>query len=88
MSDVTANLVKKEKADADDAGQVGSAMKGLVVDILKKAGDFVQEGEPLAVMSAMKMETIISAPIKGRIERFAAKTGDDLDSGDLIAVIR
>lgn len=73
MSDVTANLVKKEKADADDAGQVGSAMKGLVVDILKKAGDFVQEGEPLAVMSAMKMETIISAPKKGKIDRFAVK---------------
>lgn len=73
MSDVTANLVKKEKADADDAGQVGSAMKGLVVDILKKAGDFVQEGEPLAVMSAMKMETIISAPKKGKIDTFAVK---------------
>ena len=34
-SDVAANLVKKEKADPDAAGQVGSSMKGLVVDILK-----------------------------------------------------
>ena len=86
-SDVAANLVKKEKADPEADGQVGSAMKGLVVDVLKQAGDLVEEGEPLAVMSAMKMETIISATKKGRIERFAIKTGDDLDSGDLIAVI-
>lgn len=87
-SDAAANLTKREAADPEDAGQVGSAMKGLVVDVLKSAGDLVEEGEPLAVMSAMKMETIISAPKKGRIERFAVKTGDDLDSGDLIAVIR
>ena len=87
-SDVAANLIKKEKVDTEDDGQVGSAMKGLVVDVLKSSGDLVEEGEPLAVMSAMKMETIISAPKKGRIERIAVKTGDDLDSGDLIAVIR
>jgi pyruvate carboxylase len=87
-SDVAANLKRKETADPEDEGSVGSAMKGLVVDVLKSAGDLVEEGEPLAVMSAMKMETIISAPKKGRIERFAVKTGDDLDSGDLIAVIR
>jgi len=34
-SDVAANLVKKEKADPEADGQVGSAMKGLVVDVLK-----------------------------------------------------
>ena len=47
----------------------------------------VNEGEPLAVLSAMKMETIISAPCTGRIMKFFCATGDALDQGDLIVII-
>lgn len=62
-------------------------MKGLVVDVLKASGDLVDEGEPIAVLSAMKMETVISAPKSGRISSLLVVQGDALDSGDLVAVI-
>jgi len=62
-------------------------MKGLIVDILLASGDMVSEGEPLAVLSAMKMETIISAPTSGRILKYFVTVGDALDQGDLIVII-
>jgi pyruvate carboxylase len=62
-------------------------MKGLIVDVSKNDGDLVVEGEPLAVLSAMKMETIISAPISGRISKYLVSIGDSLDQGDLIVII-
>jgi len=62
-------------------------MKGLVVDVLKANGDLVSEGEPIAVLSAMKMETVISATKSGRISSLFVAQGDALDSGDLVAVI-
>ena len=62
-------------------------MKGLIVDVVKVEGDIIEEGEPIAVLSAMKMESIVSAPIAGRLTKVIAKIGDALDSGDLIAII-
>jgi pyruvate carboxylase len=81
------NVPKREKADVTKKGSVGCPMKGLIVDITAAQGDMVNEGEPLAVLSAMKMETIISAPCTGRIMKFFCATGDALDQGDLIVII-
>lgn len=54
-------------------------MKGLIVDIVKRQGQNVQKGEPIAILSAMKMETIISAPCTGTISRVPVKIGDSID---------
>jgi pyruvate carboxylase len=78
---------KREKADPTNEGHIACSMKGLVVDVLKTQGDLVEEGEPVAVLSAMKMETVISAPKSGRISTILVNQGDALDSGDLVAVI-
>jgi pyruvate carboxylase len=81
------NAPKREKADLTKPGSVGCPMKGLIVDITCALGDMVTEGEPLAVLSAMKMETIISAPCTGRIAKYLCAIGDALDQGDLIVII-
>lgn len=78
-SAAVANAPKREKADPTKKGYVGCPMKGLIVDITCALGDMVSEGEPLAVLSAMKMETIISAPCTGRIAKYLCSIGDDID---------
>merc|ERR1712086_208886 len=78
---------KREKADQTNEGHIACSMKGLIVDVLKNEGDLVEEGEPVAVLSAMKMETVISAPKSGRLSTVLVAQGDALDSGDLVAVI-
>ena len=62
-------------------------MPGTVIAMLKEVGDDVTEGETLAKLSAMKMETSISASKSGKLKAFAVGLGDVLKSGDLIAEI-
>jgi pyruvate carboxylase len=67
--------IKREKADPSNAGHIGCSMKGLIVDVLKNEGDMIEEGEPIAVLSAMKMETVVSAPVSGRLTKVIAQMG-------------
>nr|POF03006.1 pyruvate carboxylase [Quercus suber] len=45
----------RPKADASDSSQVGAPMSGVVVEIRVKDGGEVNKGDPIAVLSAMKM---------------------------------
>ena len=47
----------------------------------------LQEGEPLVVLSAMKMETVIPAPASGTVSRVLVTAGDKVDGDDLLAQI-
>jgi len=76
--------VKRPKADPTDSSQVGSPMAGVVVEIRVKDGSDVQKGDPLAVLSAMKMEMVISAPHSGKVGNLSVKEGDSVDALDLV----
>ncbi|KAF2857762.1 pyruvate carboxylase [Piedraia hortae CBS 480.64] len=77
----------RPKADASDTSQVGAPMSGVVVEIRVKDGADVQKGDPIAVLSAMKMEMVISAPHSGKIGHLEIKEGDSVDGQDLICKI-
>jgi pyruvate carboxylase len=77
----------KEKADPSDVGSVGAPMAGQVLDVKVKPGQNIKAGYPLAVLSAMKMETSVSAPIDGRVAHVAVKSKDNVKIGDLIVQI-
>lgn len=47
--------VARPKADASDSSQVGAPMSGVVVEIRVHDGHEVKKGDPIAVLSAMKM---------------------------------
>ena len=47
--------VSRPKADSNDSSQVGAPMSGVVVEIRVKDGHEVKKGDPIAVLSAMKM---------------------------------
>jgi pyruvate carboxylase len=55
--------VRRPKADANDSSQVGSPMAGVVVEIRVKDGHEVKKGDPIAVLSAMKMVSLLAFPI-------------------------
>jgi len=77
----------REKVKSGDVGAVGAPMPGVVVDIKVKDGDKVEEGEPLVVLSAMKMETMIQASTSGTISRLICNVGDKVDADDLLIKI-
>jgi len=77
----------RPKADPGDSSQVGSPMSGVVVELRVKDGSDVKKGDPIAVLSAMKMEMVISAPHAGKITSLSVKEGDSVDGSDLVCKI-
>ncbi|PSN60385.1 pyruvate carboxylase [Corynespora cassiicola Philippines] len=79
--------VRRPKADPTDGSQVGSPMAGVLVEVRVHDGGEVMKGDPIAVLSAMKMEMVISAPHSGKIGTLSVREGDSVDSGDLVCKI-
>ncbi len=76
-----------EKADTTKPGQVAAPFSG-VVTLKVDEGTAVRAGQPIASIEAMKMEAAITAPVDGVIERFAIARTQQVEAGDLLAVIR
>ncbi|KAH8815360.1 carbamoyl-phosphate synthase L chain, ATP binding domain-containing protein [Xylogone sp. PMI_703] len=77
----------RPKADPGDSSQVGAPMAGVVVELRVKEGSNVKKGDPIAVLSAMKMEMVISAPHAGAVGTLQIKEGDSVAGSDLICRI-
>jgi len=73
-----------EKQPPDTSKLLLCPMPGLVVRIEVAEGDEVQEGQPLAVVEAMKMENTLRAERRGIVTRIAATPGASLKVDDVI----
>ncbi|KAI9665089.1 MAG: pyruvate carboxylase [Bathelium mastoideum] len=78
---------RRPKADSSDSSQVGAPMSGVVVEVRVHEGSDVKKGDPIAILSAMKMEMVISAPHSGKIGQLEVKDGDSVDGQDLVCKI-
>ena len=73
-----------------DAGEQGVAcpMGGVVVDVRAGVGDAVLAGDALMVISAMKMEAVVTAPCAGTVARvLPLQPGDSVAQDQVVAVI-
>ena len=59
-------------------------MPGLLVSLLIKEGQTVDENEPLAIIEAMKMENIIKSEKKVTIKKINCEEGDSLEVDQII----
>lgn len=75
------------KALKDVKGQIGAPMPGKVIDIKVAAGAKVVKGQPLCVLSAMKMETVVTSPMDGTIRKVHVTKDMTLEGDDLILEI-
>ena len=62
-------------------GRLAAPMPGKVVAILAAVGQRVTQGQPLAVMEAMKMEHTLTAPRDGVVEALLYGVGDQVGEG-------
>jgi propionyl-CoA carboxylase alpha chain len=67
-----------EKTPPDMSKFLVCPMPGLLVSLNVEEGDQVEQGQPLAVVEAMKMENILRAEKSGTIRAVNAKAGDSL----------
>lgn len=77
----------KPKANLAVAGSIGAPMPGVVLEVRVKQGEQVKAGAPLLVLSAMKMETVVAAPVAGKVTSILATVGDNMLGGDLLVEI-
>ncbi|XP_073434587.1 pyruvate carboxylase, mitochondrial [Dendrobates tinctorius] len=75
------------KALKDVKGQIGAPMPGKVIDIKVKEGQTIEKGQPLCVLSAMKMETLVNSPVSGTIKKIYVKPDMHLEGEDLVLEI-
>ena len=64
-----------------DTGRLTAPMPGKLIAFFAAAGDVVKQGQPLAVMEAMKMEHTINAPRDGTVEELLYAVGDQVSEG-------
>ncbi len=67
--------------------ELTSPMAGKVVKILAQAGATVEEGDPLVVVEAMKMENDLKAHRAGVVATIAVESGQAVEIGDLLLTI-
>lgn len=67
--------------------EVTPPMPALVVRILVEEGDRVKRGQGLIVVSAMKMETTLVAPLDGRVIKINTSLDEKVSPGDILVEI-
>ena len=72
------------KAETGNEKHVGVSLSGVLVDIEVKAGQAVAKDEALFTIEAMKMQTVVRAPIEGKVKNVLLSIGSNVDVGDLV----
>ncbi len=70
-----------------DGTKTEAPMPGSIIEVRKKVGDTVAEGEVIVILEAMKLENEIMAPCAGKIAAINVNKGDMVNSGDVLFVI-
>ncbi len=68
----------------DNSKYLMAPMPGLLVSILVKENQEIEENQPLAVIEAMKMENIIKSEKKTKIKKISCSEGDSLEVDQII----
>ncbi|KRF18833.1 hypothetical protein ASG90_02760 [Nocardioides sp. Soil797] len=76
----------REKAVPGMGNHVAAPFLG-VVTVLVAEGDRVSADDPVAVIEAMKMEAVITAPVAGTVSRVAVTNPQSVEGGDLLIVL-
>jgi len=72
---------------AEGETELQAPMPGLIIRFSVKEGDWVDDGDTVAILEAMKMENALAAPRSGRVKAIRFKPGDKVVTGQTIAII-
>lgn len=73
-----------ELAATQKVKDIKAPMPGLVLDILTEVGATVEEGTPLLILEAMKMENVIKSPGEGVVKSINVNIKDAIDKGSIM----
>jgi biotin carboxyl carrier protein len=70
------------------AGEVRAPMHAAVIAVLVSPGDQVEEGQPLLVLEAMKMQMKIHSPCAAAVEQLVCEPGSRVEKGEVLVRLR
>jgi biotin carboxyl carrier protein len=76
-----------ERNSGTRGGDVRAVMPGVVVQTLVARGETVSAGQPLLILSAMKMQNEIAAPHAGLVERIHVAEGQAVSAGERLVTL-
>ncbi len=74
-----------ESIDPDLEMGAVAPMPGTVIALLAKLGETLDEGAPMLILEAMKMEHTLRATARGRVVRYLCAVGDLVGEGTMLA---
>ena len=76
LEDAAAQQTRRKGGRKNGPSQVSPPMPAVVTKILVAQGDRVEKGQGVVVVSAMKMDTTLTAPFDGVVTRINVAEGD------------
>ena len=67
--------------------EVKSQIKAIVWKVLRETGDTVKIDDEIVILESMKMEIPISSEFNGKIKSIEVSEGDEVDEGQVVAII-
>ncbi|HYX07267.1 MAG TPA: biotin/lipoyl-containing protein [Bacteroidales bacterium] len=80
-------LNRNQGGIADEGNTISSPMPGKVVKILVNEGDEIEAGEPLIIVSAMKMESEYKSGKAGKIKQILVNEGQTVAGNEPLIII-
>jgi|SRR5579863_1901170 len=83
------SLRSRKGASGGDHGprRLLAPMPGKVVRVLLQEQSTVDAGQGILVVEAMKMQNEIKSPKKGTVQKLVAGVGDNVNAGDVLAIV-
>ena len=87
---ITTNIYGEiqDKNHYENKGSFLAPMPSKIEKIVVKENEKVKKGDPLIVLSSMKMENIIQSNITGLVNKIYVTKGQTVDSGAILIDIR
>ncbi len=82
--DKLAQTTPRKTGPGKGSGKVTPPMPAVVISVPVQLGNLVKKGDTVVVVSAMKMETSLTAPHNGTITRIGVNAGDKVMPGDIL----
>ena len=67
--------------------EIKSQIKAIVWKVVKKVNDNVVVDEDIIILESMKMEIPITSEISGTIKSIEVNEGDEIDEGQVVAIV-
>jgi biotin carboxyl carrier protein len=83
------SLRSRKGGAADEKGpkKLLAPMPGKIVRVLIAEKGEVEAGQGILVVEAMKMQNELKSPKKGIVQKLAVREGDNVNAGDVLAVV-